>query len=173
VTVIGGVESAGRGVNHHARTVSVQARHQPLPSDPDEPRGRFKEQIQTMQRTAHSLMGTRYVWGGGHGAWGTGGGLDCSGFVSAVLHAAGFLASPQTTEGFAGQPNIADGPGSWVTIYDRTGCGANEHVIIDINGHFYESGGGGASGGAPYVHQFTPSHEYLASFHTVLHPVGL
>jgi hypothetical protein len=46
-------------------------------------------------------------------------------------------------------------------------------VIIDINGRFYESGGGSASGGAPFVHQFTPSAEYLASFNTILHPAGL
>jgi hypothetical protein len=126
-----------------------------------------------MVKQADSLLGTPYVYGGGHGAWGAGGGLDCSGFVSSVLRAGGFLHVPQTTEGFAGQPHIVSGPGRYVTLYDRTACGANEHVIIDINGQFYEAGGGSADGGAPYVHKFTPSHEYLASFNTVLHPAGL
>lgn len=129
-----------------------------------------RKRIEAMIRAADSLLGTPYVYGGGHGA---GGGLDCSGFVSAVLRSGGFLNGAVTTEGFASQPGIAAGPGQYVTIYDRTGCGANEHVIININGRFYESGGGSASGGAPFVHQFTPSSAYLASFNTVLHPAGL
>ena len=129
-----------------------------------------RRRIATMIRAADGLLGTPYVYGGGHGA---GGGLDCSGFVSAVLRSGGYLNGAVTTEGFAGQPEIASGPGRYVTIYDRTGCGANEHVIININGRFYESGGGSASGGAPFVHQFTPSAAYLSSFNTVLHPAGL
>ncbi|MGH2891659.1 MAG: hypothetical protein ACRDPM_00115, partial [Solirubrobacteraceae bacterium] len=129
-----------------------------------------RKRIEDMIRAADGLLGTPYVYGGGHGA---GGGLDCSGFVSAVLRSGGYLNGAVTTEGFAGQPGIASGPGQYVTIYDRTGCGANEHVIININGRFYESGGGSASGGAPFVHQFTPGAAYLASFNTVLHPTGL
>lgn len=132
-----------------------------------------REKVARMINTASSLLGTPYVYGGGHGAWGGGTGLDCSGFVSTVLHSAGYLNAPQTTEGFAGQPGIAAGHGHYVTIYDRTACGANEHVIIDLNGTFYEEGGGSASGGAPCVHKFTPSASYLASFNTILHPVGL
>jgi len=130
-----------------------------------------RQRIESMIRAADGLLGTPYVYGGGHG--GSDGGLDCSGFVSAVLRSGGYLNGAMTTEGFAGQPGIASGPGRYVTIYDRTGCGANEHVIININGRFYESGGGSASGGAPFVHQFTPSAAYLASFNTVLHPAGL
>ncbi len=93
-----------------------------------------------MIQTAHSLIGTPYVYGGGHGGWGNGSGLDCSGFVSTVLHSAGYLNAPQTTEGFAAQPGIAAGHGHYVTIYDRTGCGANEHVIIDLNGTLLRGG---------------------------------
>jgi cell wall-associated NlpC family hydrolase len=129
-----------------------------------------RQRIEDMIRAADGLLGTPYVYGGGHGA---GGGLDCSGFVSAVLRSGGLINGAVTTEGFASQPGIASGPGRYVTIYDRTGCGANEHVIININGRFYESGGGSASGGAPFVHQFAPSSAYLASFNTVLHPSGL
>lgn len=129
-----------------------------------------RQRIEDMIRAADGLLGTPYVYGGGHGA---AGGLDCSGFVSAVLRSGGFLNGAVTTEGFAGQPGIATGPGRYVTIYDRTGCGPNEHVIININGRFYESGGGSASGGAPFVHQFAPSASYLSSFNTVLHPAGL
>jgi cell wall-associated NlpC family hydrolase len=129
-----------------------------------------RQRIEAMIRQADGLLGTPYVYGGGHGA---GGGLDCSGFVSAVLRSGGYLNGAVTTEGFASQPGITSGPGRYVTIYDRTGCGPNEHVIISINGRFYESGGGSASGGAPFVHHFAPSPSYLASFNTVLHPAGL
>jgi cell wall-associated NlpC family hydrolase len=129
-----------------------------------------RQRIEAMIRAADGLLGTPYVYGGGHGG---GSGLDCSGFVSAVLRSGGYLNGAVTTEGFASQPGIASGTGRYVTIYDRTGCGANEHVIININGRFYESGGGSASGGAPFVHQFSPSATYLASFNTVLHPSGL
>jgi cell wall-associated NlpC family hydrolase len=129
-----------------------------------------RQRIEAMIRQADGLLGTPYVYGGGHGA---GGGLDCSGFVSAVLRSGGYLNGAVTTEGFASQPGITSGQGRYVTIYDRTGCGPNEHVIISINGRFYESGGGSASGGAPFVHHFAPSPSYLASFNTVLHPAGL
>ena len=134
------------------------------------PTAEERRRIEVMIREADGLLGTPYVSGGGHGA---GGGLDCSGFVSAVLRSAGLMNGALTTEGFANQPGIAAGPGRYVTIYDRTGCGASEHVIIDINGRFYESGGGSASGGAPFVHEFSPGAPYLASFNTVLHPAGL
>jgi cell wall-associated NlpC family hydrolase len=133
-----------------------------------------RRRIEAMIREADGLLGTPYVSGGGHAPGGAqSGGLDCSGFVSAVLRSGGYLNGPVTTEGFASQPGISTGPGRYVTIYDRTGCGANEHVIIAINGRFYESGGGSASGGAPMVHQFAPSAGYLASFNSILHPTGL
>jgi cell wall-associated NlpC family hydrolase len=138
------------------------------------PTGEERRRIEAMIRQADGLLGTPYVYGGGHSAGAAAsGGLDCSGFVSAVLRSGGFINGPVTTEGFAGQPGIASGAGRYVTIYDRTGCGPNEHVIVNINGRFYESGGGSASGGAPFVHEFTPSSSYLASFNTVLHPAGL
>jgi cell wall-associated NlpC family hydrolase len=138
------------------------------------PTAEERRRIETMIRQADGLLGTPYAYGGGHSAGApANGGLDCSGFVSAVLRSGGFMNGPVTTEGFAGQPGIASGAGHYVTIYDRTGCGPNEHVIIDINGRFYESGGGSASGGAPFVHEFAPSSSYLASFNTVLHPAGL
>ena len=51
-----------------------------------------------MTAMAELLVGRPYVWGGGHGGWQIVPGYDCSGFVSAVLHAAGYLATPQTTD---------------------------------------------------------------------------
>jgi cell wall-associated NlpC family hydrolase len=133
------------------------------------------ERVQAMTAYANQVMGTPYVSGGGHAAFTVtpNGGLDCSGFVSGVLHSGGYLNAPQTTETLYSQPGIVDGPGKYVTIYDRTNCGGNEHVIVDINGQFYEEGGGIADGGAAAVHAFTPSTEYLQSFNRILHPVGL
>jgi hypothetical protein len=51
----------------------------------------------------------------------------------------------------------------------------SDHVIIDLGGQFYESGGGhGAWGGGGGVEKIgTPSASYLASFNRVLHPEGL
>lgn len=134
--------------------------------------GQAMQRVEAMIRQADALLGTPYVWGGGHGS-GSAGGLDCSGFVSAVLRSGGYVSGTVTTEGLLAQPSLAAGPGHLVTIYDRTGCGPNEHVIIKLAGRFYEAGGGSASGGAPFVHQFTPDPAYLASFNSVLHPVGL
>jgi cell wall-associated NlpC family hydrolase len=126
-----------------------------------------------MDAYVKSVMGTQYVYGGGHGSFNPNGGLDCSGFVSGVLHSGGYLSAPQTTSTLPGQAGILAGHGRYVTIYDRTDCPlGDQHVIIDINGQFYEEGGI-SSGGAPDVHRFTPSAEYLASFNQILHPAGM
>jgi cell wall-associated NlpC family hydrolase len=139
--------------------------------------------VQAMINMANSLLGKPYIWGGGHASFVPNepslSGFDCSGFVSAVLHAGGYLSAPQTTDTLPGQPGLAPGPGQYVTIYDRTG--SNGHVIIDINGQFYESGGGsgsrsggvqgGLAGGVAKIGR--PSDSYLATFGTILHPAGL
>src|ERR1700733_5485486 len=134
------------------------------------------QQVQAMVNEADSLIGKPYVYGGGHSGWGPQSGYDCSGFVSAVLHAGGYLSEPQTTQGLPDQPGIESGPGQYVTIYDRnTGPTDNEHVIIQIDGQFYESGGeAGSWGGGGGVEKIaTPSPAYLSSFTTILHPAGL
>ncbi len=76
----------------------------------------------SMENEAKLLNGIPYSWGGGHEnpAWVVSSGYDCSGFVSAVLHSAGYLSSPQTTQTLPGQAGILNGPGKYVTIYDRT-----------------------------------------------------
>lgn len=194
-----------------------------------------------MLEEARLLNGLPYVWGGGHTdpAWVVGTGYDCSGFVSAVLHAGGYLSSPDTTQTLPGSSGIRDGPGRYVTIYDRTiatlrvpvrkletrtvrrllapatrgvhvtrgGRAQNpdsipirlppwvgvrqtvrvtrlvrsedttnndEHVIIDIDGQWWESGGSPTDGGAAKVHRIArPSAAYLRSFNRILHPQGL
>jgi cell wall-associated NlpC family hydrolase len=132
-------------------------------------------QVQAMVDEADSLVGKPYVWGGGHSGWGAQSGYDCSGFVSAVLHAGGYLSSPQDTETLPSAAGMESGPGQYVTVYDRTTPGQEGHVIIDIAGQFYESGGeSGSWGGGGGVEKIsTPTASYLATFNTVLHPEGL
>ena len=131
--------------------------------------------VAAMVNEANSLVGKPYVYGGGHSGWGPQTGYDCSGFVSAVLHAGGYLTSPVDTTALPSQPGMVSGPGQSVTVYDRALSGENGHVIISINGQFYESGGmHGAWGGGGGVQKIgTPSAAYLATFPTVLHPEGL
>ena len=131
--------------------------------------------VQDMVRTADSLLGKPYILGGGHAGWGPSSGYDCSGFVSAVLHAGGYLNEPVATTNLPEQAGILAGPGKIVTIYDRALPGENGHVIICINGQFYESGGmqgpWGGGGGVEKIGK--PSAAYLATFPNVLHPEGL
>ncbi|HWD69684.1 MAG TPA: hypothetical protein VG293_05775 [Solirubrobacteraceae bacterium] len=131
--------------------------------------------VQSMIQEADSLIGKPYVWGGGHNNFGPQSGYDCSGFVSAVLHAGGYLASPQDTETLPSAAGIESGPGQYVTIYDRTTPGQEGHVIMEINGQFYESGGqqGSWGGGGGVQRISTPSASYLSSFNLILHPAGL
>ena len=131
--------------------------------------------VAAMVNEANSLVGKPYVYGGGHSGWAPQSGYDCSGFVSAVLHAGGFLTSPVDTTALPSQPGMVSGPGQSVTVYDRALRGQSGHVIIEINGQFYESGGmKGAWGGGGGVQKIaSPSASYLATFPTVLHPEGL
>ena len=131
--------------------------------------------VQAMVHMADSLLGKPYILGGGHGSWADVSGYDCSGFVSKVLHAGGYLSQPVDTTAMPSQAGILSGPGQLVTIYDRALPGENGHVIIDINGQFYESGGmHGAWGGGGGVEKIgRPSDAYLATFPNVLHPEGL
>jgi cell wall-associated NlpC family hydrolase len=132
-------------------------------------------QVQAMTNMANSLVGKPYVYGGGHSGWGPQAGYDCSGFVSAVLHAGGYLSQPVDTTALPQQAGMESGPGQYVTVYDRALSGQSGHVIIEINGQFYESGGSrGSWGGGGGVEKIgTPSASYLATFPTVLHPAGL
>ena len=137
--------------------------------------GSAPAQVQAMTNMANSLVGKPYVFGGGHGGWGPQAGYDCSGFVSAVLHAGGYLNEPVDTTALPQQAGMEPGPGQYVTVYDRAQPGQSGHVIIEIDGQFYESGGShGAWGGGGGVEKIgTPSADYLATFPNVLHPAGL
>jgi cell wall-associated NlpC family hydrolase len=131
--------------------------------------------VDAMFRTALSLDGKPYVWGGGHGGWEPSAGYDCSGFVSAVLHSAGYLEAPVTTNALPSASGIEAGPGQFVTIFDRTDPSLGQgHVIIDIGGQWWESGGSNTDGGSASVHRINNmSVAYLATFNEILHPRGL
>ncbi|HZE05374.1 MAG TPA: hypothetical protein VE127_09130 [Solirubrobacteraceae bacterium] len=146
-----------------------------LPSTATPTAGGASAQVQAMTNMANSLLGKPYIVGGGHGGWGPQSGYDCSGFVSAVLHAGGYLSQPVDTTALPSQAGMEPGPGQYVTVYDRALPGQSGHVIIEIDGQFYESGGShGAWGGGGGVEKIgTPSPAYLASFPNVLHPSGL
>jgi cell wall-associated NlpC family hydrolase len=146
-----------------------------LPTTATASTGNASAQVQAMTNMADSLVGKPYVYGGGHSGWGPQSGYDCSGFVSAVLHAGGYLSQPVDTTALPSQAGMEAGPGQYVTVYDRALPGQSGHVIIEINGQFYESGGShGAWGGGGGVEKIgTPSAAYLATFPNVLHPAGL
>jgi cell wall-associated NlpC family hydrolase len=135
--------------------------------------------VEAMIKLADSLLGKPYVVGGGHAGFVTDetalSGFDCSGFVSAVLHAGGYLTAPVDTTALPDQAGMLPGPGQFVTIYDRALPGQNGHVIIEIDGQFYESGGRagpwGGGGGVEKIRR--PDDSYLATFPQVLHPEGL
>ncbi|MDQ6776200.1 MAG: lytic murein transglycosylase, partial [Actinomycetota bacterium] len=137
---------------------------------------RARAKLDAMHAVALAVDGEPYIWGGGHGGWGIQPGYDCSGFVSAVLHAAGYLTVPVTTQTLPSQPGILPGPGRYVTIFDRTNGGSADadHMIMDINGQWWESGGSSGAGGAGGVHRIPNiSASYLLSFNVILHPRGL
>lgn len=114
--------------------------------------------VATMLATAQGLIGTRYVSGGGHGGWDPVAelkkiGVDCSGFVSQVLHAGGVsLPGPLTTQGLAA--NLKPGPGKLVTVYDRP-SGSDAHTLIKILGKYFMSGGNTAVNPSGQVTQLT------------------
>jgi cell wall-associated NlpC family hydrolase len=105
------------------------------------------QRIADMQNFAKSLIGAPYTWGGGHAALATSAalikkyGVDCSGFVSALLGHAGVINTPYTTDTLVNAPGIQQGRGQHVTVWDRAFAGGNSHVIIQIGQDWFESGG--------------------------------
>lgn len=93
-----------------------------------------------------------YVYGGGHGSFSPP--YDCSGFVSAILHAGGLTGTTMTTDSLKGWGEA--GPGKQVTIGVRGSTGRSAHTMMRVGRLFFESGSGhgaavvgGWSGGFP------------------------
>lgn len=78
-----------------------------------------------------------YTWGGGHNA-NFAGPFDCSGAVSAVLHAGGYLSHPEVSGELMSFG--APGPGA-VTIY-----ASPQHTFMSIDGRFFGTHGSSGAG---------------------------
>lgn len=95
-----------------------------------------------------------YLWGGGHGSFASPSTKqDCSGFVSAAVHAGGYLSAPITSGEFANV--FPSGEGEWVTIY-----GDAKHVLMKVkypdgNWRWAETSSSNPSGGAGWVDDAT------------------
>ncbi|MGE5408432.1 MAG: lytic murein transglycosylase [Syntrophothermus sp.] len=108
---------------------------------------------------ANSIVGTPYVWGGGHGSWYSYG-YDCSGAVSFALYGAGLLDTPLTSGSLEsyGEP----GPGRWITIYANA-----THTYMVIAGLRWDTVGD-VHGTGPRWHDAPPYPEGFV----VRHPAG-
>lgn len=96
-----------------------------------------------------AAMHTPYVYGGGHGALGVvGRGMDCSGYVSAILGAGKFISHPESVQQGSGLYTLGEaGDGKFFTWGVRGTSGKSAHTMISVMGpdhkmHFFESGSG-------------------------------
>lgn len=61
---------------------------------------------------------------------------------------------------------------AWIPL--RRGLTVGDHVISDVDGQWWESGGSSGSGGGADVHRISSvSSAYLSTFNVVLHPRGM
>ena len=105
----------------------------------------------------------QYSWGGGHGTIGVPSGpkngFDCSGYVSACLHAGGLLDAPLTSGLLAGWGK--PGVGKHFTVYAN-----GNHVFIEFYGRKWkraDTGGGPPSG--PHVRSSHRDHSGFVARH--------
>ena len=100
---------------------------------------------------------------------------DCSGFVSWVVSQAipGF--GDQDTVTMASDPNLVAGRGTYVTLWDRAQPGDAGHVIIEILGRWFESGGGTntSPGGGPAEISAAAAAQEISNGMSPYHPQGL
>lgn len=105
-----------------------------------------------------------YLWGGGHQTKQPRGSkvtpLDCSGAVSRVLGI-----NPKVSGQFEGWGKA--GKGRRVTIYANS-----EHVLMEIDGHFWGTSKSNPGGGAGWIPRKQLSKQYLSRF-TARHPPGM
>jgi phage-related protein len=131
------------------------------------------EKVSAMVATAAAIDKKHYpyAWGGGHNSSfapsratdGAGTfGYDCSGAVSAVLHAAGLISSPMVSGDLAGWGST--GFGKFITIFADA-----VHTFMVIMKQGFGTGGDNPGGGAGWLPYNTP---YRSGFAT-RHPPGL
>jgi len=131
--------AASGAVSHHSSSSSGSGS-----SSGSAPRGNLSgasSMIAAMIAEANRIDSHHYAysWGGGHNS-SFSGPYDCSGAVSAVLHAAGLISRPMVSGEFMhwGAP----GPGA-VTLYANAG-----HVYMSILGHYFGTSYANPGGGA-------------------------
>jgi hypothetical protein len=126
--------------------------------------GTLQDKVRTLFERADAIDREQlpYQWGGGHGASPAAAGVpvDCSGAVSRLLGVNPRISSQFETFGQAG-------PGKHVTIYAN-----GEHVLMEIDGHFWGTSATNPGGGAGWIPNSAISAQYLARF-VARHPVGL
>ncbi len=112
--------------------------------------------IQAAIAAADSIVGTPYIWGGGHASWSSPG-YDCSGAVSFALAGGGFLDTPLGSSQLEswGDP----GPGRWLTVYANA-----EHTYVVIAGLRFDTVGD-ARGTGPRWHPVPVSSEGFVARH--------
>lgn len=88
-----------------------------------------------------------YLWGGGHGGFPNGSSpVDCSGFVSDVLHAGGLLSGAPMVSGALmswGKPASGNEP---LVVYANPG-----HTVMSLNGRVAGTSGSNPGGGAGWI----------------------
>jgi hypothetical protein len=105
-------------------------------------------------------------------------GTDCSGLVSVLLkEGVTGIRAAQTTQGLPTSAGLSKGTGKYVTVYDRhTGSVGNEHTLIDILGHYFESGGNkkyNPSGGVTALTAKQAAGELSGGGFEAFHPTNL
>ena len=96
---------------------------------------------------------------------------DCSGFVSYLVSQAVPSFGDQTTVTIPTDPNVSSGQGQYVTLWDRPQAGDAGHVIIEILGRWFESGGQ-ATGGPSEITSSQAAAE-IQNGMSAYHPNGL
>src|SRR3954453_16105600 len=117
------------------------------------------DSIKRVISAANQIVGTPYVWGGGHSSWRSRG-YDCSGAVIYALAGGGFLSAPLDSTQLESWG--APGPGRWITVYANAG-----HAYAVVAGLRWDTVGD-ARGTGPRWH---PALPYPQGF-VVRHPPG-
>ena len=100
---------------------------------------------------------------------------DCSGFVSYLVNIADPSFGDQDTVTIPSSPGLTAGQGQYVTLWDRPAAGAAGHVIIEILGRWFESGGGTnpTEGGGPAEITAADAETEIEDGMSAYHPTGL
>jgi len=142
--------------------------------------------VQAALARAESLVGAPYSEANHAGAFAQTAaevkklGTDCSGLVSTTLGplGAGILSAPQTTATLPTADGISTGAGKYISVYDRSTEGAQDHTIIDIAGNWFESGGNttdnpSSNDGVTALSDAEARAELAGGGFTLYHPTGL